>query len=167
MNLDISLQGDNFLQNKLFIACQDHLVCSIACSIPAITSTRLINNLRTSIVTYKALVRSRAKPNTFKTTRRLNNTLQTVDIISQTISKTVTPNNVKTDTTGQSEAKASSDDRNTIVRTLATNHGRKAALSARKKTAGLPDTRKRNVTKLEQSTELRSTDKSTDDLTNT
>jgi hypothetical protein len=55
MNLDISLQGDNFLQNKLFMACQDHPACSIACSIPAITSTGLINNLRTSIVTYESV----------------------------------------------------------------------------------------------------------------
>jgi hypothetical protein len=55
MNLDISLQGDNFLQNKLLMACQDHLACSIACSIPAITSTGLINNLRTSIVTYESV----------------------------------------------------------------------------------------------------------------
>jgi hypothetical protein len=55
INLDISLQGDNFLQNKLFMACQDHPTCSIACSIPALTSTGLINNLRTSIVTYKSV----------------------------------------------------------------------------------------------------------------
>jgi hypothetical protein len=100
-------------------------------------------------------------------TTRLNNTLQTVDTISQIINKTVTFNNVKTDTTDQSKAKASSDDCNTIVQTLATDHDQKAALFARKKTAGLPNTRKRNATKLEPDTKLRSTDKSTDDSTNT
>jgi hypothetical protein len=61
MNLDTSLQGDNFLQNKLFMACQDHPACSIACSIPVITLTGLINNLRTSIVTYESVSKKQSQ----------------------------------------------------------------------------------------------------------
>lgn len=55
MNLDTNLQSDTFLQNKLLMACQDHPACSIACSIPALSSTGLINNLRTNIVTYESI----------------------------------------------------------------------------------------------------------------
>ena len=55
MNLDTNLQSDTFLQNKLLMACQDYSACSIACSIPALSSTGLINNLRTSIVTYESV----------------------------------------------------------------------------------------------------------------
>jgi hypothetical protein len=55
MNLDVTLHGDNFLQNKLQTACEDHPACSIGCSIPALTSTGLINSLRASIVTYESV----------------------------------------------------------------------------------------------------------------
>ena len=55
MNLDTNLQSDTFLQNKLLMACQDYLVCSIACLIPILLSTRLINNLQTSIIIYKSI----------------------------------------------------------------------------------------------------------------
>jgi hypothetical protein len=55
MNLDTTLYGDNFLQTKLQTACQDHPACSISCSIPALTSTGLISNVRASIITYESV----------------------------------------------------------------------------------------------------------------
>ena len=55
MNLDTNLQSNTFLQNKLLMACQDYLACSIACLIPVLSLTRLINDLQISIVTYESV----------------------------------------------------------------------------------------------------------------
>ena len=55
MNLDTNLQSNTFLQNKLLMTCQDYLACLIACLIPVLLSTELINNLQTSIITYKSI----------------------------------------------------------------------------------------------------------------
>ena len=55
MTLNTNLQDDLFLQNKFLMACQDYPAYSIACLIPAITSTGLISNLQMSKVTYKSI----------------------------------------------------------------------------------------------------------------
>ena len=54
-SLDIKLQTDDFLYNKLIIACQEVEPCKYACYKPADTLAGLINNLRSFIVTYKVL----------------------------------------------------------------------------------------------------------------
>ena len=55
MNLNTNLQSNTFLQNKLLMACQDYLACSIAYLIPILLLTGLINNLQMSIIIYKSI----------------------------------------------------------------------------------------------------------------
>jgi len=52
-SLDIKLQTDDFLHNKLITACQEVESCKYACYKPADTLAGLINDLWSSIVTYK------------------------------------------------------------------------------------------------------------------
>jgi hypothetical protein len=52
--LDTSLRTDEFLHNKLITACQDLELYKYACYKPADTLASLINDLRSSITTYKA-----------------------------------------------------------------------------------------------------------------
>ena len=54
-SLDIKLQTDNFLHNKLIIAYQEVEPCKYACYKPVDTLASLINNLRSSIIIYKVL----------------------------------------------------------------------------------------------------------------
>ena len=51
--LDIKLRTDDFLHNKLITACQEVEPCKYACYKPADTLAGLINDLRSSIVTYE------------------------------------------------------------------------------------------------------------------
>jgi hypothetical protein len=53
-SLDITFKTDEFLRNKLITACQDLEPCKYACYRPADTLTSLINDLRSSIITYEA-----------------------------------------------------------------------------------------------------------------
>ena len=52
--LDTRLRIDEFLYNKLIIACQELEPCKYACYKPADTLASLINNLRSLITMYKA-----------------------------------------------------------------------------------------------------------------
>ena len=52
--LDIKLQMDDFLYNKLITACQEMEPYKYACYKPADTVAGLINDLRSSIATYEA-----------------------------------------------------------------------------------------------------------------
>jgi len=54
-SLNIKLQTDNFLHNKLITACQEVEPCKYTYYKPADTLAGLINNLRSSIITYKVL----------------------------------------------------------------------------------------------------------------
>jgi hypothetical protein len=53
--LDANLRNDDFLHNKLIVACQDVAACQAACSNPPATLTGLMNSLRSSIVTYEKI----------------------------------------------------------------------------------------------------------------
>ena len=52
-SLDIKLQTDNFLHNKLITACQEVEPCKYACYKPADILAGLINDLWSSIVMYE------------------------------------------------------------------------------------------------------------------
>ena len=51
--LDQNLRTDNFLHNKLVIACQELPACQYACFKPSDSLAGLINNLQSSIATYE------------------------------------------------------------------------------------------------------------------
>ena len=53
--LDANLRNNDFLHNKLIVACQDVTACQAAYSNPPTTLTGLINSLRSLIVTYKKI----------------------------------------------------------------------------------------------------------------
>jgi hypothetical protein len=53
--LDANLRNDDFLHNKLIVACQDVAACQVACSNPPTILTGLMNSLRSLIVTYRKI----------------------------------------------------------------------------------------------------------------
>ena len=53
--LDANLRNDDFLHNKLIVACQDVAACQAAYSNPPATLTGLMNSLRSSIITYEKI----------------------------------------------------------------------------------------------------------------
>lgn len=55
LGLEKDLCYKKFFFNKLLTACQDHPACSIACSKPASTTSGLISDLQSSIITYKKI----------------------------------------------------------------------------------------------------------------
>ena len=53
--LNANLHNNDFLYNKLIVACQDITACQAAYSNPPITLTGLINSLQSSIITYEKI----------------------------------------------------------------------------------------------------------------
>jgi hypothetical protein len=64
--LDSELRSEKFIHNKLINACQDVSACQYACFKPSDSLAGLINDLRSSIVTYQK-VNSANSPETFET----------------------------------------------------------------------------------------------------
>ena len=60
--LDAKLCTDKFIHNKLINACQDIPACQYICFKPADTLAGLINDLRSSIITFQ-----KANPDTMQT----------------------------------------------------------------------------------------------------
>lgn len=79
LGFDPSLRTDQYLRQKLIMACQEMEACRFACSKPANTSMGLVNDLRSSILAYEAshpqtvtqaLVNNHTTQETFFTDRR-------------------------------------------------------------------------------------------------